>query len=369
MNALDYFNTLREEIKLFKTNLLKDNQLKRSNADHNERKSKVLNDFQIRFNKLRDSISKDLSNVSLLDDIKIYVTDIDNIIRESRLILDNRAKINLVNMGESFSLKTAGSLLPVMDGNEDTTKQLLDSIILYADMLRVDDKKHLINFVLKSRLTSNAKVRLNKTYASVDLLVKDIQEHFITKRSAIVLSNQLHQCSQKEKTIDEFGNEIEQLLSELTLAQSGNDDTLLQALRPVNEPIAINSFTNGIRNHDIRTILKARNCSTLKEAISVAKNEERNKPSSSAIFYSKHRNYSYNKNRNEYGKRNFQQQNTKQNYSFRKEFSSTRGRGNNFHSAETRSNTVGHGRGRSNVYYTETNNEAQNDNARFFRVS
>lgn len=63
---------------------------------------------------------------------------------------------------ESFSLKTAGSLLPSMDGNEDTTKKLVDSILFYEILLKNDDKKHLVNYVLKTRLSQNAKIRLKK---------------------------------------------------------------------------------------------------------------------------------------------------------------------------------------------------------------
>ncbi|KAK9680969.1 Reverse transcriptase (RNA-dependent DNA polymerase) [Popillia japonica] len=132
-----------------------------------------------------------------------------------------------------------------MDGDENTTKKLIGSITLYADLLKADDKKHLINFVLKTRISENAKIRLNKSYDSVDEfnfvlktrisenakirlnksydsvdeLIKDIRNNFVARTSATTISTQLHQIKQQNKTLSEFGQEIEQLLSEWNFEQ------------------------------------------------------------------------------------------------------------------------------------------------------
>ncbi|KAK9752544.1 Retrotransposon gag protein [Popillia japonica] len=144
--------------------------------------------------------------------------------------------------------------------------------------IKADDKKHLINFVLKTRTSENAQIRLNKSYDSVDELIKDIRNNFVARKSATTISTQLHQIKQQNKTLSEFGQEIEQLLSDLTLAQADGNENLLNYLRPVNEKIAINSFSNGVRSQELRTILKSRNCKSLKEAINTAIDEERNRP-------------------------------------------------------------------------------------------
>ncbi|KAI4464013.1 hypothetical protein MML48_4g00010929 [Holotrichia oblita] len=188
----------------------------------------------------------------------ISVNNIETIIEQVRKILDDKLNIN-INMAEDFCLKTAGSLLPSMDGTEETTKKLIDSIRLYADLLKTDHMKYLINYVLKTRLSENAKVRLNSKYDSIDLLLKDLRDNFVTVKSASTLSYQLHQAHQLNKSLDEFGSEVEQLLSNLTLAQANGNDEALQTLRPVNEQIAISSFCNGLKNHELRTIVKARN--------------------------------------------------------------------------------------------------------------
>ena len=89
---------------------------------------------------------------------------IEGIIADITSSLDSR-KTKIPTMTEAFSLKTAGGLLPQMDGNENTTKMLIDSINLYSQFLKAEDHKPLINFVLMTKLTESAKVRLQGTYA------------------------------------------------------------------------------------------------------------------------------------------------------------------------------------------------------------
>lgn len=287
MTIIDELQLLLVEIKSFKTNILKDNKERRKNLESTQKRLNELNKFRDRLESLNIELKRDTSNVDKIEDIKYYSSGIDNIVLEIQGILEDRLNINSepleINM-ETFDLKTAGSLLPLMNGKEETTKQLIDSIELYSELLNADGKKLLINYVLKTRLSGNAKVRLNKNYNSVETLIRDIRENFTTRKSATTLSNQLHNSRQQSKPVDDFGRDIEQLLTDLTLAQAGDDENLLSSLRIVNEKLAINSFCNGLKNHELRTILKARNCKTLKDAINVALDEEINRPPSSAIF-------------------------------------------------------------------------------------
>lgn len=72
---------------------------------------------------------------------------------------------------ESFDLKTTGSLLSSMGGNED-----IDAIKFYESLLNNDNKKRLIHYVLKPRLYENTKIRLSKEYNSIENLIKDINK-------------------------------------------------------------------------------------------------------------------------------------------------------------------------------------------------
>ncbi|KAH1021777.1 hypothetical protein HUJ04_011261 [Dendroctonus ponderosae] len=80
----------------------------------------------------------------------------------------------------AVDLKTAISLLPVLKDTESSTNQLIDAIELYESVLTDDGKRLLINFVLKTRLSSSAKLRV----------LKLINEKMVWKRFADGLRNQ-----------------------------------------------------------------------------------------------------------------------------------------------------------------------------------
>ncbi|KAF5299273.1 hypothetical protein FQA39_LY02446 [Lamprigera yunnana] len=102
---------------------------------------------------------------------------------------------------ENFCLKTAGSLLPLMNGTEDVTMRLIDSIELYDTSL-------------------DENVRLQSTYNQCSELIADSKQHFIVQKSAAALSVQLNNSRPDNKTVNDFGKTVEELLTELTIAQS-----------------------------------------------------------------------------------------------------------------------------------------------------
>lgn len=191
---------------------------------------------------------------------------------------------------ESFNLKTACTLLPTMTGNESVTIQLIENIELYESMLKPEYHQNLINFVLKSRLTQSAKLRLASTYADVDSLIKDMKIQLLTQKSASAIQTQLQTVKQSTKTIDRFGSEIESLFVDLTIAQSDGNSATYDILRPINEKLAIKRFSDGLRDSRLSTIIAARNYSSLKDAIRGAKDEELSgPPSTSGVGYVMHR--------------------------------------------------------------------------------
>ncbi|XP_044755434.1 uncharacterized protein LOC123322034 [Coccinella septempunctata] len=125
-------------------------------------------------------------------------------------------------MTEKFDLRTASSLLPAITNEEESVLQLIDAIELYTDMLDDQGKKSLINYVLKIKLTANAKLRLRKEYQKVEDLVIDMKKTLITKKSPTALSTQLHNLKQENKTIEDFAKLVEQLSLDLTIAQADN---------------------------------------------------------------------------------------------------------------------------------------------------
>ncbi|XP_073948962.1 uncharacterized protein [Choristoneura fumiferana] len=173
-----------------------------------------------------------------------------------------------------FDLKTAVSLLPTMTGDENVTKQLISSIEMYDTMLKDTAKTTLINFILKTRLSENAKVRLSTSYSTVTSLISDMRKHLLSQKSDTALQAQLLRARQDNKSIEEFGNQIETLFSELTISQSNGESTKFEILKPINEKLAIKRFSDGLRNSRLSTIVAARNYNSLKDAIRGAIDEE-----------------------------------------------------------------------------------------------
>ncbi|KAK9752236.1 hypothetical protein QE152_g4349 [Popillia japonica] len=151
--TLEDVKELYNEVKVFKSNISKDNQERRKNVELSRRRLIDLEQFLVKLSELELELSKHAENIEVVSNIKIYSAGIRNIILETRILLESRLDIE-VKM-ETFSLKTASSLLPSMDGNEDTTKQLIDSAKLYETLLKPEEKKHLINYILKKKLLIN----------------------------------------------------------------------------------------------------------------------------------------------------------------------------------------------------------------------
>ena len=342
------FKQLLEELQNFQKNLKKDSEERRNSIKVLEYKVSEVNKIRLNFDILRQNFNKDLHDVSLIDKIRLIVSEFETYLKSVYAILSDRATtLNFellsetgagfklsspelqqeTNMTEKFDLKTAAGLIPIMDGTEHTTKQIIDSIHWYDSLLDNAGKNLLTSYVLKTRLSESAKIRLNQNYTSNQLLIEDLKSHFISKKSISTLSVQLNNAKQKSHGLDAFGKSLEELLVDLTITQAGHNEQNLNILRPINEKIAINSFANGLNNHELRTIIKSRNYSTLKDAIAGAKDEELSLNSSrqvfqmgvngnNRVFTRGHRHMSYN-NRGQFrhGNRGFNTPNFRQNFS------------------------------------------------------
>lgn len=350
---------------------------------------------QIRLNKLllevgllEDEFTKIKSKVAKVDRkpeeiqvINSYFKEIEKYIYHSRHLLLNRLgtlssqdsqveirEIQTVKMTEKFDLRTASSLLPLMDGTEDTTKQLIDAIELYSELLDENGQKLMISYVLKARLSQNAKLRLDRTYNTVDDLVNDMRTHLVSKKSATALASALHSAKQEGKTIDNYAQIIEDLFVNLTIAQADGNSNNAAILRVANEKLAINVFSNGLKNSELRTVIKARNYSTLKEAIVGAKDEERLISSNqSGFFHMRTRNNNRFSNRGMRGRFSRSRQYNNSNRNAQNNVNSTQ---RNFSSTR---NFRGHGRGisrgRANYRGQQRNNRSTGHQAYFADAS
>lgn len=181
---------------------------------------------------------------------------------------------------EKFDLKIALSILPVMTNDIENTKQLIEGIEYYKSVL--NDKechKKLIQFVLKSRLSQQAKLKLLQNYDSVDELIKDMKKKLLPQKSHTALQSRLLQCRQNNRSVLDFGKEISELFADLTISQADGDTLKYNILRPLNEKMAIKRFSDGLRNGRLSTVIAARNYDSLTDAIQAAQDEEINSSS------------------------------------------------------------------------------------------
>lgn len=212
----------------------------------------------------------------------------------------------------SFDLKTAISLLPIMNDTEEITNKLIDATELYDSMLNDAGKPLLIKFILKTRLSNSAKLRLKNEYDTVNNLVADIRTHLLTRQSDTALQFKMLRSKQGEKSIEDFGKELEDLFVNLTISQANGNNATYDILRPINEKSAIKRFADGLRNPKLSTIISSRNFLHLKDAIRAAQDEEIMSPSnfSHVMTFSNRgrgnssRNYFNNHNRRMSGNKN-----------------------------------------------------------------
>lgn len=283
MSQLEEFHGVYEEVNVFRRNLSKDNAERRLDIaivkKYFSKLERIKSDFQL----VGETFNKGSHEPDIVVKAQKYLENIVNKINSIEQTLQDRlddinsqsAGISKNNtMGEKFDLKTAAAMLPQMDNTENVTKQLIDCIELYNDLLDADGKVSLTKYVLKVRLSQSAKMRLNNTYASNEALVEDMRRHLLTQRSASALAVKLNTARQNGRSIEIFGKYVEDLCLQLTISQAKGDPAVEGVLRQVNEPLAINAFSSGLQSNDLRTIIKARNYASLAQAITAAKDED-----------------------------------------------------------------------------------------------
>lgn len=218
-----------------------------------------------------------------LDFDKLY-EEILNLCSEDssqRPILSGKSILQDTNMAK-FDLKTALNLLPVSKDDESSMLQLIDGIEYYKSELDQESQSKLVKFVLKSRLSRAAKLKLSTSYNDVDALLKDMKNQLLPKKSAAAIQRKLLNIRQNDLSIDEYGKQISEMFVDLTVSQANGNDSNYKILHPLNEKQAIKSFADGLRNRRLSTIIAARNLSSLQDAIQAAVDEEVLQPSTSS---------------------------------------------------------------------------------------
>lgn len=275
-----------EKLKQIKENLVKLSYVRRTKSLLQQKLNEAFqlrNEFEAYSQIVLEQIENKQIQGKVLDDIQTYCDLIGDLyiqIEEfcSKDYSSFQSSIQGVESNSSnmanFDFKTAVSLLPVMTGNESVTLSLIDAIELYSPTLNDQGNTMLINFVLKTRLNQSAKLRLSDSYSNCESLISDMRTHLLTKKSSTSIHNELVQIRQNGMSLDQYGSKIEQLFVDLTVSQADGDKNAYKILQPLNEKLAIRSFTDGLKDRQLSVILSARNYTSLKDTIRAAKDEE-----------------------------------------------------------------------------------------------
>ncbi|KAG7304334.1 hypothetical protein JYU34_011273 [Plutella xylostella] len=281
------FKDITKKLQDIKTYLCKIGPKRRQGAILNKKIDEA-NIIYSEFDKLINDVSVLISQKSLnkneIEDIHIESSKIITLYSE----IKSYCKLSTM---DSFDLKTALSLFPVMTDDENCIKQLIDNIDYYGSLLEKREcKMNLINFILKSRLSQSAKLKLDSSYTSIQDLVKDMRSCLLTKKAATAIQSKLLQIRQENKSITDYGKEISELLVDLTISQADGNSANYAILKPINEKMALKRFSDGLRNRRLSTIIAARNYDSLKDAIQGALDEEASsQPTSGDIMSLQHR--------------------------------------------------------------------------------
>lgn len=239
---------------------------------------------------------KDVSAIKAISEkIVALYNEILNLCKTSNILYENVGTESITMA--TFDLKTALSLLPNLTNDDNITKQLIDNIEYYDTVLKRDEcKQNLINFVLKSRLSQVAKLKLNSNYSSVQALVQDMRSELLPKKAAPAIQNKMHRIRQNDLSVSDYGKELTELFVDLTISQANGNTDCYNTLKPINEKYAIKQFADGLRNRRLSTIISARNYISLKDAIQGAQDEEMSTASTSGEILGMSRYKSYNSN-------------------------------------------------------------------------
>lgn len=285
---------IHEKLRTIKVNLVKLSLGKRTQTLLRQKylDAKVLYDkYLLSRDELNVSIDKGHFKQEELESILVICEEIESFYQRIQNICLT-SKQDISTMAE-FDIKTASSLLPIMTGDEEVTKKLIDCAEFYSQNLKKEHEQLLISFILKTRLSESAKLRIGTNYKTCTELIADMKTHLLAKQSATALQLEMVKARQGSQNIEEFGKKLEDLFVKLTISQADGNTSTFDVLRPINEKLAIQRFTEGLRNSRLSTVLAARNYSALKDAIRAAKDEECSQQGSSTsvetIFSSQHR--------------------------------------------------------------------------------
>lgn len=183
-----------------------------------------------------------------------------------------------------------------MAENVSTTRQVLKDIEIFdssergkvcdfirsckyaCEIIRPADRENLLRAVLSTRIKGTAAQALEyKSINTWEALEEELKSMSIDTRTLASLQVEFNSCRQRRnEDAKSYGTRVEQLTGqviELTIREATEEDSKSTLERQVRKQ-AVNIFVRGL-NDRLKVLVKSRRCEKLREAISLAIEEER----------------------------------------------------------------------------------------------
>lgn len=169
-----------------------------------------------------------------------------------------------LTMGDVFDIKTATAIVQPYDGCADKLEAFVDAANLLNELTKEAHRPMAIKF-LKTRLNGKARQCLPENIATIDDLVKQVKEQCMEVISPQSIIAKLKVSSQKGD-VAKFCSEVESLTTQLQnvyISQKIPGDVA----KSMATKAGIDTLINGIKNTEMKIILKAGTFPSVKEAV------------------------------------------------------------------------------------------------------
>lgn len=343
-----FVETLDKSLQLIKEKKDKIEQTVKANQTIKEETDEELNsDNNIIV--IDDDIDKSILNEDIINTPKVNdKTELKNDTNE--LESNNGDKM------ADFNLETALKIIPEFNGEVQKLENFLQIVQFYADTVKAAQTTHIINLVLKTRLGSKVrtKVENEKTPETIADLITLLRKACDSGKNKMTILNELANTKQN-KSIKEFAETVEKLISQLnSISCRDKTENEKKTIMNYNDELGLNTFQNGLKE-PIKTTIFASRPTKLITAIQLASQIDGSKPNEHQVFNINYRN---NRTRGFRGNRGnnrfFNHNNYRANYN--------NGRYNNNNGRYNNNNNYNNGNNNRNYSNNNNYNNNTNDN-------
>lgn len=200
--------------------------------------------------------------------------DLDPINNSQTLIRTSTPIRQSLKMEVKVTLQDVYNIVPEFGGSPSELDKFIScGNLLFCSTQKQEEQKMFLD-IIKTRLKDAAfELVQYKTIKTWDELVQELQKNFkeeISRNSA--QNNLIHTKQNFKESIKEYGERLILLLKTLNSATftSTENSSIRDFLIKENEKLAIQTFEDGIRNPNLKILVKDRGESTLKSEIQYA---------------------------------------------------------------------------------------------------